>query len=457
MAITKRITPKIPSMGFIPMWFQSSSTNVGQSNFRFVYDTFTTTTGVTSNSRNRLYPNPNNNYSEYSPSRILESYLYFEAYPTLTGSTGSTGSYMNYRVAIGEEYGSLTTGTTTYSALTNYTGICLNGTLQYEEIPSWSTTGQLYTMTGSTGQFLTNSKIDIGYLNTAVVSLRGTRAYGTDWFTLSFFNDMRETYRPNFIDIVVWNITGQSTSAHRIAITSATATTSTWMQHIGIGPMNLNNTSASRFVYGGVQPVIDTTRDLWYKVYVTNSAQGQLSEEYFVSLVPPGGQNGQQDTCKYPVREFIFQNRRGQAEHLTFSMISQRSVSANRDLFERVLDYNYQIGQRGQSVTDLRAQETLKVTTDWITESENIQVEEFLTSPEIFLLNSTNTLVPYVLNTGSVLFKTRAVDKLINYTFEMQPSYSINTQRAGNQRTTASGGNAGGGGGVPIGDFDSTT
>ena len=449
MSITKRIVPKIPSHTFVPMWFQSSSSNVAQPNFRFVYDTFTTVTGVTSNSRNRLYPNPNNNFSEYSPSRIFESYLYFEAFPMLTGSTGSTGSWLNYKVQIGEEYGSLTTGTTTYSGLSTYTGVCLNGTLQYSELPSWTTTTfSGYTMTASTSEFLTNSKVDLGYLNTPETSIRGTRAYQEDWFTLSFFNNLAQSDRPIWIDVVVWNDQTQATAAHRIRMTSATATTATWIQHIGVGPQNLNHTSAADFVFGGTQPVIDVNRDLFYKVSITRAANGVASEEFYFHLA------NKQNTStigKYTQREFIFQNRRGQAEHMTFSLVSRRTVSAERDTFQRVLDYNYTIGQRGKSVTDIRAQETLKVTTDWITESENVQVEEFLTSPEIYLLHTDATLIPYIVNTSSVQFKTNQVDKMINYEFDLQPAYAINTQRVGNQTTVASGGNNGGGGGVPIG------
>jgi hypothetical protein len=444
MAITKIQVPKIPSHTFVPMYFQSSSSNVAQPNFRFVYDTFTTTTGATPNSRNRLYPNPNNFLSEYSPSRIFESYVYFEAYPTLTGSTGSTGSYMHYNVAIGEEYGSLITGTTTFSALTTFTGVCINGTLQYGELPNWDADFKKYIMTANTSEFLTNSMID--NVN-SLFQIRGTRAYSSDWFTLSFFNDIRlsPTLRPFAYDVFVNDNSG-GTSVHRIKLPSASGATATWMQHIGAGPMNLNNTSASAFIFGGAQPLIDSSRDLLYAVKLVNNPSSPLdaSELFYFHIADP-------DCSRYVMRRFIFQNRRGQAEHMTFSLVSKRSVNAERDFYERTLDFNYRVGQRGKSVTDIRAQETLRVTTDWITESENIQVEEFLTSPEIYLLDDDCRLIPYVVNTSSVLFKTQDVDKMINYEFEVQPAHSINTQRTGNQATTASGGNAGGGGGTPIG------
>jgi hypothetical protein len=302
-------------------------------------------------------------------------------------------------------------------------------------------------MSGSSGQFLTNSKVYIPGLG----EVRGCRAYQDDYFTLSFFNDLREGNRPiGYRTDRIFKSGG--TAISKYYMTSATGSTATWMQHIGIGPANLSITSsASKFAISD-NPNFET--DLYYSValcYEGNNvgSSSAASETYYVLL---------DDSCsKYPIRRFIFQNRRGQAEHLTFTQVSKESVNSTNDKYNRVLDYNYQVGQRSASITDIRAKKAMKVTSNWITDSENIQVEEFLTSPEIYLLDSSNQLLPYNVITSSLAIKTQAVDKLIMYEFDVEPAQMINTQRVGNQRTTASGGNSGGGGGVPIGDFTSTT
>lgn len=434
MAITINTSPAIFSPVFTPLWFQVTSSNIAQSNFRFVFDTFTGNTPWNSMpiSRNRMWPDPNTVVSEYSPSRILESYLTFEAYPKLIGTTGSTNplSYNYYTIAIGEEYGSLTTGTTTYSGLTFFTGITFNSTIQYDKVETWATTGHSqYIMSGTgigtvtEGRFLSNSKVyipGIGIVN-------GKRIRTSDYITLSFWNDTRIANRAK--SFWVRTVANSGTSrVTAVVLTNVTGATETQIKQFGIGPMNLSGLTTGDTLLNTAISVPDL-RDNYYTITLQENAgagyagsTSATSETYYFLL-----DNTQ---TKYTAKSFVFQNRLGQAEYLDFNLVSKKQISAERDIFQKSLDWNYRIGQRGNTITDIRAKETLKVTSNWINECENIQIEEFLTSPEVFLFEN-GELYPYIITTSSIDFKQQVIEKMINYTFELQPAYAINTQRAG--------------------------
>jgi hypothetical protein len=415
------------------MWFNAGSSNYNQTNFSFVWDIYTGATPWNQQpvARTRPYPQPGTNASIFSPARILESYTQFEYMPSLTGSTGTTDSYLNYTIGIGEAYGSVIT---TYSGLTTLTGICLNGTLQYFELPNWRRGYTALTMSFigngliGTGQFLTNSRIDTGRANYR--NTKGMRCYLDDYATISFFNDKRNPNRAQKMFVNIYTKSG-STRIHTIPLPSVTGNSATWVQHIGIGPMNISNTMPIYSSNGLPQTLVPfSERDACYCVYLdlfpnVNSVSpvwSACSEVYWVVL---------DGNTKYTHKRFLFQNRMGQADYFTFGLASARDITTNVSTFEAPLPYNYGIGNRSVGVTDIVAQEHLTITTNWITDPESAKIEEFLTSPEIFLIDSNNQCYPYIIDTNSLVVKTQEVDKLFNYQMKVRPAFSINTQRAG--------------------------
>jgi TonB-dependent SusC/RagA subfamily outer membrane receptor len=57
--------------------------------------------------------------------------------------------------------------------------------------------------------------------------------------------------------------------------------------------------------------------------------------------------------------------------------------------------------------------------TDWVDESYNDIFKQLLVSEEIYWVKSTTDLLPLTISTNSLTFKTGVVDKLIQYTFEL--------------------------------------
>src|SRR3972149_6660189 len=120
-------------------------------NYKYVFDIFTGNTGGgNAQARVKLLPRPGSTGNcIFSPARILESYLGCDArIQNIVEPTNSNKHMIPYILKIGEEYGTLNTGVTIYSALTFFSGYTFNGVNQYEQIPSWNYSD--YLMGGST-------------------------------------------------------------------------------------------------------------------------------------------------------------------------------------------------------------------------------------------------------------------------------------------------------------------
>jgi len=76
--------------------------------------------------------------------------------------------------------------------------------------------------------------------------------------------------------------------------------------------------------------------------------------------------------------------------------------------------------------------------TNFVSESESEWFEELINSPEVYILEGyqsdgtypllNNYVTPVRLTTSSHIRKTRANDKLIQYTFEVEKSKTLRTQ-----------------------------
>jgi len=79
MAITIESSPATYSSMHDDLWFVASSTNVGQTSFKFIYDIYINNAQV---SRTKIYPSPSaeGSYGIYNSSPVVRAYVtnYFE-------------------------------------------------------------------------------------------------------------------------------------------------------------------------------------------------------------------------------------------------------------------------------------------------------------------------------------------------------------------------------------------
>jgi hypothetical protein len=116
MAITVNSTPEAYPSAHDDLWFVTTSTNIAQANFKFVYDVYINSVLV---ARVKQFPDPTTSKGVFNAAGIIRSYLSSGFKPNATSnlfSYSGTDIYVSYQIQYGEEYGG-----TTYTNLTNAT------------------------------------------------------------------------------------------------------------------------------------------------------------------------------------------------------------------------------------------------------------------------------------------------------------------------------------------------
>lgn len=131
---------------------------------------------------------------------------------------------------------------------------------------------------------------------------------------------------------------------------------------------------------------------------------------------------------KYPNVRIKWKNRYGQFDYFNFYMVSRKSFQTEKRTYQpqigtwggSTLTYNNYDSQNLNYLVD--SSQTLSVNTFWIPEQYNDILKQLMVSDEIYYVTteSSDTLTPITINTDSVVFKTKAVDKLIQYSFEFR-------------------------------------
>jgi hypothetical protein len=131
---------------------------------------------------------------------------------------------------------------------------------------------------------------------------------------------------------------------------------------------------------------------------------------------------------KYPNVRIKWKNRYGQFDYFNFYMVSKKSFKTEKRTYQpqigqwqaSTLSYNNYDSQNLNYLVD--SNQGLKVNTFWIPEDYNDILKQMLVSDEIYYVTteSSDTLTPITIDTDSIEFKTKVVDKLIQYTFDFR-------------------------------------
>jgi hypothetical protein len=131
---------------------------------------------------------------------------------------------------------------------------------------------------------------------------------------------------------------------------------------------------------------------------------------------------------KYPNVRLKWKNRYGQFDYFNFYMVSRKSFQTEKRTYQpqigtwtgATLSYNNYDSQNLNYLVD--SKQALSVNTFWIPEDYNEILKQLMVSDEIYYVTteSTDNLTPITIDTDSVTFKTKAVDKLIQYAFDFR-------------------------------------
>ena len=86
----------------------------------------------------------------------------------------------------------------------------------------------------------------------------------------------------------------------------------------------------------------------------------------------------------------------------------------------------------------VNAKERIKINTDFLTDEESIWIEAMMNSPEVYIIkeysaDDTGGIInkyvePVILTTSSFTRKTKANDRLVQYTFDLERNSDLRTQ-----------------------------
>lgn len=402
MAITTQITPSLVAHVRNPFTYVFSSNNSTQENFRFVLDVFTGSTGGTRIFRDKQSPLPATNRVEFSPHRILQDYMYPVNVPTISASTsGASYELLNYTIQVSEEYGAGTTGTTIYPVDKTVSGYCLNSVLTYQELPSWDYTNYIIYSATTDRKFLTNApttkKIREG-----------------EFETISF---LTQTIPPMALDVyfrvVKYRTSGGTPSVTDFNISNRFTTgTTIRINHFGVGTGNLNPIM-----------LVDINFETDYKYdififYEDINGDVRMSETRTFLL---------DTTCsRFPTKRFMFQNRLGARDYFTATLAEKRNLKVESTTARKVQSYNYAVGERGEFVVDMSAQDSIVVNTNWLNDEESTWLKELFTTKDCYELQEDGSALPIILENTSEEIKQTVLEKLIKYEIKYRYAFNYN-------------------------------
>ena len=154
--------------------------------------------------------------------------------------------------------------------------------------------------------------------------------------------------------------------------------------------------------------------------------------------------------CKYEPIRLTWLNKLGTWDYYTFMKKSVRSIQTKGTTYTQLggtwneSKFKIRGYKGGKKSFRVNAKESIRINTDFVNELESVWFEELMSSPEVYILNgysldkyeSQTTISgilnkyvqPVLLTSTDFIRKTRANDKLIQYTFEIERNKDNRTQ-----------------------------
>lgn len=398
MAITINSSPDNYSTLHAPLWFVLSSTNSGQTNFKYVCDVYVGGNLVT---RLKSFPQPTSSKGIFNVASIVRNYAasYFKPDIVTPSAFSYTGSdiYVDYELKFGEEYGG-----TTYTNLTTTTKRGYNYVQDY-----------LYTPTST--MYLTPLEYETQYQGVYLSNRDYTKIYfskdrlQTGFLFLSFLSDAENTTKSHSIDVSVFN--GSTTTNY-----TGTGTSFKDFALLDISPRALNDylgTSAitSTSVYYDVKiKIAGNLRDT-ARVYLICTQHDVVTLHFLNSL---GG---------YDTFDFTAVNR--QTRNIESSSFESTEWEYESNYMNRANTYGVMNGGMKQFAT--RQKLTYKLISDWLSFLDYLWIKQLIASPEVYLERG-NFFLPVQIGTNTYTEKNKYADKTYNLELDINIGNQINSQ-----------------------------
>jgi hypothetical protein len=402
MAITITSSPAPYSSMHENLWFVSSSTNSGNTNFKFVYDVYINGSQVI---RSKVFPAPSaeGSYGVFDAAPIVRSSVtnYFEPSGNSILVASNDKIKVDYQVRIGEEVSGVTTtnlASGSYSAYNFvpplFADVFFMESQTYLDLATYYSSLQLENFKDN---FLTERDLD----NIAI-------EYG-DNFYASYLKITAGTYSA-FVEVVNESEAITSTVSGNITLS---------------GQFNLFNLEASHINTFAGSTIINANTygyNFYLKLGATQSRVIKLRQKCYP---------------KFQQYNLQFLNRLGGWETKSFTLVNKRSSEYERTSYRRN-DWQLVGGQMKNSDGYNKFNETTfnyaiqhkdkyRLTSDWVTEQDYAWLAQLVSSPIVYM-EVLGAYFPITISQTNYEYKLESADKLFNFEIEIEVGRYLTSQ-----------------------------
>jgi hypothetical protein len=368
VAITIENEPGDITPAYSDITYTLSSTNSGQTNFKFVAVVKNAAGTILAKLKAPVYTGTS--YGVFNLSRILQNYVTFDFNQATTIPAKCTNSFLAYSVEFGEEYGG-----TEYLNLTSDTGkYTWNGLFS-----KWES------------EAVSDYEIAIPSSRKFLTTVRSRRVTRTQYDYLYFLRGAATGV--DEVEVKAYNAAGNATTSV-IDQTFNTTAKDEYLLRMAAGVVNLNQISAASLISGTAGSVVPVGT-VYYTIQLKQSiGNDPCSEAYRFDVI--------EECSKYTPRVLYFLNRLGGFETLRCGMLNRDTYEVQRKQLKRNT-YEFTGTQYGRDtaahgIANYSTTKTRKVilNTDFLNATEWQWVDNLLSSPIVYLdgtipVNITNT------------------------------------------------------------------
>lgn len=259
------------------------------------------------------------------------------------------------------------------------------------------------------------------------------RNYPSEYKSINY-GPINETHEYETVSLIVATSSGLTASVRFAMFNSAGVQQTTYSYNlptnnvyrrldIGVGTQNLSNSFGINWA--------SSNYSYYTMTYLQNGVTASETLKYRLKS----------ECSPYSSNEWVrvlWLNRQGGWDYFTFTRDVKKSVSITRSEYNRILDWDYEVGDRGRTIFATKAEEQYTIQSNWITDNEAKWLEELMTSPEVYIIGndsdtyysglSTSYKLPIIVTQNSYEVKTTMRDKMFNFVLTYKMAYNLNLQ-----------------------------
>jgi|TARA_R100000084_G_scaffold83309_1_gene38914 hypothetical protein len=283
------------------------------------------------------------------------------------------------------------------------------------------TTDPTYGITGYINYVRWNDETDVGDYHTV-----GFLNNGGDWESevdrmyIQYYNKNGTPLGSDYV--INYSVTGGASPS--------TANTDTdYLLYFGCGPGNLEAQTASGFTVARPSSASNMNW-AYYKIWGADASApnpAKTAEYYFIK---------EGSSCKgFKIRRLAWRNSLGCYDYFNFRMKSTQTIEVTRNNYNSILGrfnaskWYYNNTMRGKKTRQVTAVLKETLNTDWLTEDQAYLMEKLIMSTDVYIVKNEDTEFTQgvMIVDKSIIKKTKANNKLIQYTIKIEYANPVNT------------------------------